>query len=78
MLNKQINPVIAINVQFRNARCNAKNYIIQHCFWGERTYYRKMKGYQKLTPHETEVIANAYKIFFSEPLTQQLNQLQPA
>ncbi|MBS1579106.1 MAG: hypothetical protein JST29_05650 [Bacteroidetes bacterium] len=75
---KQTNPVVAISNSFNAARKTAKNYIMKNCYWSERTYYRKIKGHEKLTAAETEVIATAYKFFISEPLTLQLNQLLTA
>lgn len=75
---KTKNPVAVINNSFNKARQQARDYIMQNCFWSKSKYYRKMNGEEVITERENEVIAEAYKKFIHEPLSNALTKLHVA
>lgn len=62
------NPFAQINKEYKVARRQAMDYIMQNCGWSLRTFYRKMDNIEKITAAESIVITEAFKLFIHQPL----------
>lgn len=72
----QTNPLHALHKEYDQALLKARDYIIENCFWSISTYYYKMNHCKrKLTDHENDVIATAFKLYIN-PVIEIFNTSQ--